>query len=121
MKQVGVAGAMSNAYLPDTQRHFTCRCTLHRFALRQSKRPCLRGDLYRGQFWFLRRLGWLTASATVRGDKNMTNTTAANGKEAAHFGVPWEDAYGYAQAIKVGDTIYVSGQFSHDGKGSMIA
>ena len=34
----------------------------------------------------------------------MTNTTAANGKEAAYFGVPWEDAYGYAQAIKVGDT-----------------
>jgi len=51
----------------------------------------------------------------------MTNTTAANGKEAAYFGVPWEDAYGYAQAIKVGDTIYVSGQLSHDDKGSMIA
>ena len=51
----------------------------------------------------------------------MTNTTAANGKEAAYFGVPWEDAYGYAQAIKVGDTIYVSGQLSHDDKGIMIA
>ena len=51
----------------------------------------------------------------------MTNTTAANGKEAAYFGVPWEDAYGYAQAIKVGDTIYVSGQLSHDDKGTMIA
>ena len=32
-----------------------------------------------------------------------------------------EDAYGYAQAIKVGDTIYVSGQLSHDDKGTMIA
>src|SRR3954447_20379897 len=51
----------------------------------------------------------------------MTNTTAANGKETAYFGVPWEDAYGYAQAIKVGDTIYVSGQLSHDDKGTMIA
>jgi enamine deaminase RidA (YjgF/YER057c/UK114 family) len=51
----------------------------------------------------------------------MTNTTAANGKEAAYFGVPWEDAYGYAQAIKVGDAIYVSGQLSHDDKGTMIA
>ena len=51
----------------------------------------------------------------------MTNTTAANGKEAAYFGVPWEDAYGYAQAIKVGDTIYVSGQLSHDDKGTLIA
>ena len=40
----------------------------------------------------------------------MTNTTAANGKEAVYFGMSWEDAYGYAQAIKVGDTIYVSGQ-----------
>ena len=48
----------------------------------------------------------------------MINTTAANGKEAAYFGVPWEDAYGYAQAIKVGDTIYVSGQLSHDNKGN---
>jgi enamine deaminase RidA (YjgF/YER057c/UK114 family) len=27
----------------------------------------------------------------------------------------------YAQAIKVGDTIYVSGQLSHDGKGELIA
>ena len=46
---------------------------------------------------------------------------AANGKEAAYFGVPWEDAYGYAQAIKVGDTIYVSGQLSHDDKGKLVA
>jgi enamine deaminase RidA (YjgF/YER057c/UK114 family) len=50
----------------------------------------------------------------------MTNTTAANGKEAVYFGMPWEDAYGYAQAIKVGDTIYVSGQLSHDDKGTML-
>ena len=51
----------------------------------------------------------------------MTNTTATNSKEAANFGVPWEESYGYAQAIKVGDTIYVSGQLSHDDKGAMIA
>jgi hypothetical protein len=44
-----------------------------------------------------------------------------NGKEAAYFGVPWEDAYGYAQAIKVGDTIHVSGQLSHDENGNLIA
>jgi enamine deaminase RidA (YjgF/YER057c/UK114 family) len=49
----------------------------------------------------------------------MPNATAP-AKEAAYFGVPWEDAYGYAQAIKVGDTIYVSGQVSHDG-GNLIA
>jgi enamine deaminase RidA (YjgF/YER057c/UK114 family) len=47
--------------------------------------------------------------------------TPANGKEAAYLGVPWEDAYGYAQAVKVGDTIYVSGQLSHDDKGTLIA
>jgi L-cystine transport system substrate-binding protein len=31
------------------------------------------------------------------------------------FGVPWEDVYGYVQAIKHGDTIYLSGQLAHDG------
>ena len=51
----------------------------------------------------------------------MRNTTAANGKKAAYFGVPWEDNYGYAQAIKIGNTIHVSGQLSHDDKGAMIA
>jgi enamine deaminase RidA (YjgF/YER057c/UK114 family) len=51
----------------------------------------------------------------------MPNATAANGKEAAYFGVPWEDAYGYAQAIKIGDSIYVAGQVSHDDKGSFVA
>ena len=39
---------------------------------------------------------------------NDVNAAAVNGKVAAYFGVPWEDAYGYAQAIKVGDTIHVS-------------
>ncbi len=52
---------------------------------------------------------------------NDVNAAAVNGKEAAYFGVPWEDAYGYAQAIKVGDTIHFSGQLSHDEKGNLIA
>jgi 2-iminobutanoate/2-iminopropanoate deaminase len=30
-------------------------------------------------------------------------------KEVKGFGMPWEDEYGYAQAVKVDDTIYVSG------------
>ena len=51
----------------------------------------------------------------------MTNTAAANGKEAAYHGVPAEDDYGYAQAIKIGNTIHVSGQLSHDDRGAMIA
>src|SRR3954466_11162203 len=49
------------------------------------------------------------------------NAAATIYKEAAYFDVPWEDAYGYAQAIKVGDTIHVSGQLSHDEKGNLIA
>lgn len=39
----------------------------------------------------------------------------------AYFSVPREDAYGYAQAIKVGDTIHVSRQVSQDEKEDLIA
>ena len=35
-------------------------------------------------------------------------------------GMPWEQQYGYAQAVKVDDTIYVSGQLSHDDHGNMV-
>jgi enamine deaminase RidA (YjgF/YER057c/UK114 family) len=31
------------------------------------------------------------------------------------FGVPWEESYGYVQAVKHADTIYLSGQLAHDG------
>src|SRR5258708_1011527 len=41
-------------------------------------------------------------------------------KEVKAFGMPWEDQYGYAQAVKVDDTIYVSGQLSHDDQGNMV-
>ena len=41
-------------------------------------------------------------------------------KEAKSFGMPWEKEYGYAQAVKVGDTIFLSGQVSHDEKGSIV-
>ncbi len=34
--------------------------------------------------------------------------------------MPWEEQYGYAQAVKVDDTIYVSGQLSHDDRGNMV-
>ena len=36
------------------------------------------------------------------------------------FGMPWENQYGYAQAVKVDDTIYISGQLSHDDQGNMV-
>ncbi|AVR96097.1 RidA family protein [Pseudoduganella armeniaca] len=42
-------------------------------------------------------------------------------KHTANFGVAWEQAYGYCQAVKVKDTIYISGQLSHDDEGKLIA
>lgn len=41
-------------------------------------------------------------------------------KIAFQHGVPWEEAYGYAQAIKTGNIIYVSGQLSHDDTGAFV-
>ncbi len=41
-------------------------------------------------------------------------------KDARGHGMPWEDVYGYAQAVKVGNIIYVSGQLSHDDEGNMV-
>jgi 2-iminobutanoate/2-iminopropanoate deaminase len=41
-------------------------------------------------------------------------------KKTTSLGMPWEKEYGYAQAVQVGDTIYVSGQVSHDDKGNII-
>jgi 2-iminobutanoate/2-iminopropanoate deaminase len=35
-------------------------------------------------------------------------------KEAKSLDMPWEKEYGYAQAVKVKDIIYLSGQMSHD-------
>ena len=40
-------------------------------------------------------------------------------KEAKSLNMPWEQEYGYSQAVKVGDTIYLSGQVSHDDKGGI--
>ncbi|WP_344221379.1 Rid family hydrolase [Kribbella sancticallisti] len=31
------------------------------------------------------------------------------------FGVPWEESYGYVQAVRRGDTIYLSGQLANRG------
>ena len=41
-------------------------------------------------------------------------------KDVKGFGMPWENQYGYAQAVKVGDTIFVSGQLSHDEQGNVV-
>ncbi len=41
-------------------------------------------------------------------------------KETKSLNMPWEQEYGYSQAVKVGDTIYLSGQVSHDDKGNFV-
>jgi len=41
-------------------------------------------------------------------------------KEPKGLGMPWEPEYGYSQGVKVGDTIYISGQLSHDDEGNMV-
>lgn len=45
---------------------------------------------------------------------------AAPEKMSGTHGMPWEAEYGYAQAVRVGDTIYVAGQVSHDDAGEII-
>ncbi len=41
----------------------------------------------------------------------------AREKEAKGLGMPWETEYGYAQAVRAGDTVWLSGQLGHDDKG----
>jgi enamine deaminase RidA (YjgF/YER057c/UK114 family) len=41
-------------------------------------------------------------------------------RETHGLDVPWEETYGYAQAVRVGDTIYVAGQLSHDDAGNLV-
>ena len=41
-------------------------------------------------------------------------------KEDKSLNMPWEKEYGYSQAVKVGDTIHISGQVSHDDKGNIL-
>ena len=38
-------------------------------------------------------------------------------KEVQSLGMPWEKEYGYAQAVKKGDTAWLAGQVGHDDKG----
>ncbi|MER7053653.1 MULTISPECIES: Rid family hydrolase [unclassified Streptomyces] len=39
----------------------------------------------------------------------------SNARQVESFQVPWEKDYGYVQAVRHGDTIYLSGQVAHDG------
>jgi 2-iminobutanoate/2-iminopropanoate deaminase len=37
--------------------------------------------------------------------------------ETQSFNMPWEKEYGYAQAVKKGNTVWLAGQLGHDEKG----
>lgn len=49
------------------------------------------------------------------------STTPKSEKKIANLGVAWGASYGYVQAIQVKDTIYLSGQLSHDRNGALVA
>lgn len=51
----------------------------------------------------------------------MTRPPFTGSRHVESFGVPWEDAFGYEQAVELDGTIYVSGQFSHTSDGAFIA
>jgi len=74
---------------------------------------------------FIARLRWslLIPNFVSPTSQEKTMTTQSNPleKKSAYWGVPWEDAYGYAQAVQVGNDIYVSGQLNHDKDGNLIA
>jgi enamine deaminase RidA (YjgF/YER057c/UK114 family) len=46
--------------------------------------------------------------------------TTEQSARVENFGVPWESAYGYVQAIQRGNTIHLSGQLANDG-GELVA
>jgi enamine deaminase RidA (YjgF/YER057c/UK114 family) len=50
----------------------------------------------------------------------MSGVILSINKETTSLGMPWEKEYGYSQAVKVGDTIYVSGQVAHDDNGKIV-
>lgn len=41
-------------------------------------------------------------------------------KDVQNFGINAEKSFIYSQAVKVGDTVYVSGQLSHDDEGNLV-
>ena len=40
-------------------------------------------------------------------------------KELGTLNMPWEKEYGYAQAVKNGDTLWISGQLGHNTEGNL--
>jgi enamine deaminase RidA (YjgF/YER057c/UK114 family) len=42
-------------------------------------------------------------------------------KVIKNLGVPWEKGFGYVQGVQVADTVFISGQLSHDDNGNLVA
>lgn len=42
-----------------------------------------------------------------------------NNKEFRTFNMSWEDEYGYVQAVRNGDTVWISGQLGHNEEGTL--
>jgi len=51
---------------------------------------------------------------------SMTDAAGHLDKKLGYLGAPWEELFGYAQAVQVGRTIYVAGQLSHDEAGNLV-
>lgn len=51
----------------------------------------------------------------------MTDKTVTVNKDSRQFGLPWEQEYGYVEAVRSGDTIRLAGQVGHDEHGSFEA
>ena len=46
--------------------------------------------------------------------RQLEDYKASFAPETFNFGIPWEKGYSYAQGVKVGNMIFVSGQLAHD-------
>lgn len=64
--------------------------------------------------------GLAAAAVTASGTPGRAEGSGAQ-RSAKGLGMPWEDEYGYAQSVKVGDTIHLSGQLSHNDSGEIVA
>ncbi len=68
-----------------------------------------------------RRAMLVAAAGSIPGASvSLENKARRLEKKTRTLGMPWEKEYGYAQAVKSGDIIYISGQISHDKSGKII-
>ncbi len=54
-------------------------------------------------------------------EQRMITLIGSAGKTLGYMGMPWEELYGYAQAVRTGNTLYIAGQLNHDEHGNLVA